>query len=128
MPFFPLRTLFFYQDNSMFVCFSSEQLHIYLWVFNTSCGLSLYCLANFLQIISLFGLSLYIYFVFNTSCGFCGFYIQICCVRGTLVRKIRSFVASHKPANKLCGKRCGLAADRERARLQCDVSLLVVVD
>jgi hypothetical protein len=52
------------------------------------------------------------------SYGSYGFCIQVCFVRGTLVRKIRSFVASREPANKLCGKRGGLASGRERARLQ----------
>jgi hypothetical protein len=56
----------------------------------------------------------------RNTCPSCGFCIQVCFVRGTLVRKIRSFVASREPANKLCGKRGGLAAGRERARLQAD--------
>ena len=62
--------------------------------------------------------------MYYTSCGSCGFCIQVCCVRGTLVRKIHGFVASRKPANKLCGKRGGLAAGRERARLQVELYFL----
>lgn len=49
--------------------------------------------------------------------GLCGFYGWVCYLRGTLVRKVNSSVANHKPANIFCGKWYGLVASRELAHL-----------
>ena len=44
--------------------------------------------------------------------GSCGFSILVCYVREKFTRGVYSLVLGRKPANKLCGKRCGSGRSR----------------